>query len=161
MEAISTKVVPAWNKLLNYLETDYIPNSRPTIATRDLPNGENMYKFLIKFQTSIYEDPEQIHQTGLDEVTRILALQQKIVDDLVDETNAHNTSEFANFLRTNDTFYFKSGNEYHVLKFANMHYRGRLTDVCPRCMQTSRWRTSLLFWNLAKVSLQGDPRTCF
>jgi uncharacterized protein (DUF885 family) len=72
LPAIRDSVYPAYHRMLQYLESDYLPKSR----TRDvglwaLPGGEEAYKFRIKLHTTTDLTAEQIHQIGLAELRSI------------------------------------------------------------------------------------------
>lgn len=67
---ISTTVFGAYQKLISYLE------HLQTIATTDdgiwkLPNGDAYYRYLLHLMTTTSLSPEQVHQTGLNEVARL------------------------------------------------------------------------------------------
>lgn len=59
------------NRLIHFLSKEYYGNCRETIGICDLPNGKEMYKYLIKSNTSLDLTPEEIHNIGLKEVDRI------------------------------------------------------------------------------------------
>jgi uncharacterized protein (DUF885 family) len=71
--AVDTEVRPAYTKLANYIAADYAPNGRSDPGMWALPNGEALYRFRIRQQTTTNMDPEAIHQLGLSEVARIEA----------------------------------------------------------------------------------------
>ena len=50
------------------METEYLPNTRPSIAATSLPDGESYYAECLRFHTSTDLTPDQIHKIGLDEV---------------------------------------------------------------------------------------------
>lgn len=66
-------IVPAFERLHDYLVEDYLPAARTTTACRDLPNGEAWYRYLVRHHTTTDLSPEEIHETGLAEVARIKA----------------------------------------------------------------------------------------
>jgi uncharacterized protein (DUF885 family) len=69
--AISKKIVPAYQKLADYLKNTYLPKARVTSGINGIPNGEAMYQYLIKIFTTTNKTPEEIYQIGLKEVDRI------------------------------------------------------------------------------------------
>jgi uncharacterized protein (DUF885 family) len=71
--AVDTEVRPAYTKLANYIAADYAPKGRTDPGMWALPNGEALYRFRIREQTTTNMDPEAIHQLGLSEVARIEA----------------------------------------------------------------------------------------
>jgi uncharacterized protein (DUF885 family) len=71
--AVDTEVRPAYAKLANFIATDYAPKGRTDPGMWALPNGDALYRFRIRQQTTTDMDPEAIHQLGLSEVARIEA----------------------------------------------------------------------------------------
>lgn len=70
-KAIMTVVVPTYKKLGDYLKNDYINHARNTSGYSALPNGNAIYAYLVKQQTTTDKTPEEIYQIGLKEVARI------------------------------------------------------------------------------------------
>ncbi len=68
---ITTKVIPTYKKLADYLKNIYLAKARNTSGYNDLPNGSEIYKFLVKFYTTTNKAPEEIYKIGLQEVARI------------------------------------------------------------------------------------------
>jgi len=103
--AYSEKVAPAFEKLLAFMENEYLPAARQTIAMRDLPNGEAWYAYNVKQNTTTDLTPEQIHQIGLDEVKRIRSEMDSIIESSGFEGSFE---EFLEFLRTDPQFYHET-----------------------------------------------------
>ena len=80
--AVNTEVRPAYNKLANFLATDYAPKGRTEPGVWALPNGNELYRFAVRQFTTTSMDPEAIHQLGLKEVARIEAEQLAIAKQL-------------------------------------------------------------------------------
>jgi len=80
--AINTDVRPAYLKLANFLATDYAPKGRTDFGIWALPNGDALYRYDIRQQTTTSMDPEAIHQLGLKEVERIEGEQLTIAKNL-------------------------------------------------------------------------------
>ena len=100
--AFSEKIAPAFEKLLTFVEHEYLPAARKSIAMRDLPNGEAWYAYNVRQRTTTDLKPEQIHQIGLSEVRRIRAEMEKVVKS---SGFKGNFEEFLEFLRTDPQFY--------------------------------------------------------
>ncbi len=96
------RVAPAFEKLLQFMEQEYLPAARDSIAMRDLPDGEAWYGYRVKQMTTTDLKPEQIHQIGLGEVRRIRAEMEEII-----ESTGHDGDfqSFLEFLRTDPQFY--------------------------------------------------------
>src|SRR5277367_1937413 len=73
VQAIDTEVRPAYIKLADYIAKDYAPFGRNDPGYWALPNGDALYRFAVKQQTTTTLDPQAIHDLGLKEVARIHA----------------------------------------------------------------------------------------
>jgi uncharacterized protein (DUF885 family) len=69
--AVDTELRPAYRKLADFLATDYAPKGRTDFGVWALPNGDALYRFYIRQETTTSMDPEAVHQLGLKEVQRI------------------------------------------------------------------------------------------
>jgi uncharacterized protein (DUF885 family) len=69
--AIETKVVPSYRKLHDYMRDEYLPKCRTTAGMEALQDGKAWYAYNVRRTTTTDYTPGQIHQIGLDEVTRI------------------------------------------------------------------------------------------
>ena len=67
------EVRPAYTRLASFIAAEYAPKGRTDPGMWALPNGEALYRFRIRQQTTTNMDPEAIHQLGLSEVARIEA----------------------------------------------------------------------------------------
>lgn len=64
-------LVPSYKKLADFLQNEYLPKSRSSIGFDDLPNGNKLYDYLIRYWTTTDKSAQEIYQTGLSEVKRI------------------------------------------------------------------------------------------
>ena len=71
LAAIEHDVRPAYAKLGEFVARDYAPHGRSQPGVWDLPNGEAIYRFLVKETTTTDKTPAEIHAIGLAEVKRI------------------------------------------------------------------------------------------
>jgi uncharacterized protein (DUF885 family) len=100
--AIRESVVPAYQALLKFLETEYFPGSRAGIAASDLPEGRAFYQDRIRYFTTLELSPESIHATGQSEVKRIRAE----MDSVIRKTGFEGSfRQFIEFLRSDSRFY--------------------------------------------------------
>ena len=107
--AIENIVIPQFKRIKNFFETEYLPKTRTTIGVSDTPNGKAFYQNRINFYTTNNEfSPEDIHQIGLNEVKRIKAEMENIIDELGFKGSF---SDFLKFLRTDKQFYAKTPDE--------------------------------------------------
>ncbi len=103
--AISQSVVPGYREFLRFMQQEYMPKARLTIATSDLPNGRDYYAYLVRHYTTLPLAAAEVHQTGLAEVQRI----RVEMDDVIRKTGFSGSfAEFLKFLRTDPRFYAKS-----------------------------------------------------
>ncbi len=70
-DAITQHVVPAYQKLFDFMQNSYLPGCRAEIGLWALPEGEARYKFYVRSYTSTLLSPGQIHELGKKELSRI------------------------------------------------------------------------------------------
>jgi uncharacterized protein (DUF885 family) len=70
-DKIGTKVLPAYRRLHDYLQGEYLAQARDTVAWSELPNGAAWYAYLVRYHTTTTLTPDEIHELGLSEVSRI------------------------------------------------------------------------------------------
>jgi uncharacterized protein (DUF885 family) len=69
--AVSGRVLPAIRALRDFLQKQYLPRARTSIALTALPLGGEWYAFLVKRATGTALTPEEINRIGLAEVERL------------------------------------------------------------------------------------------
>ena len=107
-KAIIEGVMPAMQKFHEFFTQTYIPNSRDTLGIRDVPDGENYYRYLVRYYTTLDLTPEQVHELGLSEMARIKAE----MEDIIAEVGFEGTfAEFLEFMRMDKQFYATSAEE--------------------------------------------------
>jgi uncharacterized protein (DUF885 family) len=131
--AISTRWLPAYARLHDFMRDEYLPLSRDSVGLAALPDGKAWYAFRVKAMTTTDLDPGAIHRMGLDEVARILgemdAVRRAVGFD-------GDMKAFFKHLETDDRFYFDS--EAAVIaayEAAKVHIDARLPalfDVFPK-----------------------------
>jgi uncharacterized protein (DUF885 family) len=73
-DAVTNEVLPAYRSFGNFIDTEYAPHGRNTLAVTSLPGGEKRYLNDIRSRTTVSTlTPDQIHQIGLREIDRIEA----------------------------------------------------------------------------------------
>ena len=102
MAIYSQKVAPAYERLLEFTENEYLPGARESVAARDLPDGEAWYKHNVAVRTTTDLTPPQIHEIGLSEVGRIRGEMEAIIESTGFKGSFE---EFLHFLRTDPQFY--------------------------------------------------------
>ena len=69
--ALTREVLPAYSRLAAFIERDYLPAARTTVAWTDLPDGQGWYRWRIRGATTMDMTADEIHRLGLAEVARI------------------------------------------------------------------------------------------
>jgi uncharacterized protein (DUF885 family) len=77
-KAITEKLVPAFTKLNNFLQQEYLPKGRSSSGIDSIPNGNGYYQYLIRYWTTTNQSADEIYNTGLKEVERIKTEMEKI-----------------------------------------------------------------------------------
>lgn len=80
--AIRNKLAPAFNRLIRFMEQEYLPHCREDLAWSSLPDGQNWYAYRIRAYTTSDLSPEEIFQLGQQEVSRIVKQIQKISGEI-------------------------------------------------------------------------------
>lgn len=104
-DAIHGSVVPGYQAVLDFLVGEYLPAARQSIAAADMPDGRAFYEHRVRYYTSLELTPEQVHHTGLEEVSRIRAEMDGIRKVTGFEGGFR---DFIEFLRSDPRFYAES-----------------------------------------------------
>lgn len=75
---ISEKIIPAYQNLYDFMNTEYMAAARTTSGIEGIPNGKEYYDYSIKLYTTTDMTADEIHQLGLSEVARISSEMEKI-----------------------------------------------------------------------------------
>ncbi len=70
-QTIEQDVLPAYNRLRVFMEQEYLPKARTTSGIEGVPDGKAFYAYLIKYWTTTNNTPDEIFNTGQQEVARI------------------------------------------------------------------------------------------
>ena len=103
-----TTVFPAYQNLLRFFLDEYLPAARPGISASELPDGVEFYRHRVRFYTSLDLTPEQVHQTGQDEVRRIRSEMTTVMKQVGFKGDF---PAFLHFLRSEPRFYTTSPQE--------------------------------------------------
>jgi uncharacterized protein (DUF885 family) len=131
--AYSDRIVPAFERLHEYLVSTYLPACRDTPGVASLPNGAALYAHLVRWQTTTGLTPQEIHDIGRREVRRL----RSTMEELMARTGFSGTySEFLEFLRTDDRFFFPNAealvDAYRVIAKRTDPGLARLFGQLPR-----------------------------
>ena len=102
VKQITESVIPAHQKLLAFLDNEYIPGARDTIAASNLPDGDAYYQSKIREFTTLDLTPDQIHATGLEQVALI---HTQMLDIMKEVKFTGDFPAFLKYLRTDPQFY--------------------------------------------------------
>jgi len=100
--ALVTGIADAKTQTLAFFRDEYRPVARDTIGALELPGGPEWYAARVKSFTTLDLTPAEVHQIGVDEVARIKADMEAIIEEVEFEGSF---AEFLEFLRTDDQFY--------------------------------------------------------
>ncbi|MHC4235564.1 MAG: DUF885 domain-containing protein [Planctomycetota bacterium] len=102
VKAISESVIPGYQAFLAFMNDEYYPGARETIAASDLPNGQAFYEYRVRRFTTLDLTPLEVHSIGLAEVQRIRGKMQEIIERVEFDGSF---AQFIEFLRTDERFY--------------------------------------------------------
>ena len=107
-DLVANTVLPTYQAFFEFMTKEYIPNTRETIAAYDLSDGEAFYENRVRYYTTLNMTSDEVHQLGLQEVKRIRAEMQQIIEQVGFEGSF---ADFLHFLRTDPRFYPKTAEE--------------------------------------------------
>jgi uncharacterized protein (DUF885 family) len=100
-QVLHSTLFPAYQRLADFLKTEYLPNAADAPGLSALPGGSKLYAYYTRYYTTTTLTPEQIYQTGLNEVARITASMER----LKAQTGFNGSlADFFNFLKTDRQF---------------------------------------------------------
>ena len=102
-DKISNTIVPAYQRISNFLGDEYIGAARETVGLYAQPNGNDWYAFMVRLRTTTNMSPDEIHQIGLDEVARIHGEMRGVMEEVGFEGDL---KDFFEFVNTDDQFFF-------------------------------------------------------
>lgn len=108
LAAIGGQVIPAYARLLDFMQKDYIPHARTGTAAEDLPDGKAFYGAQILEYTTLDMSPDAIHALGLQQMAII---HQQMLDTIKQTGFTGSFAEFLQFLRTDPQFYARTPDE--------------------------------------------------
>ncbi len=128
LHTIRTAAIPAHAHLLDFMQQEYLPHARSTLAASALPDGADYYRAQIRKFTTLERSPEAIHALGRAEVEK---LQTEMRHAIRDTGFQGDFAAFQHYLRTDPRFYAKSADE--LLKQAAW-IANRATGALDRCI---------------------------
>ncbi|MEE9231383.1 MAG: DUF885 domain-containing protein [Acidobacteriota bacterium] len=108
--AVRESVRPAMERYGEFLQEELLPRARPQEKPGivHIPDGIDCYRNLVRVHTSLDLSPEDIHQTGLDEVSRINAEMERLGERVLGTSDRR---EILSRLRTDPELYFETSDQ--------------------------------------------------
>ncbi|TVQ63039.1 MAG: DUF885 domain-containing protein [Phycisphaerales bacterium] len=111
-EAIARGVAPAFTRLADFLEHEYVPRAREATGASESVGGRAWYAWTLRWHTTTDLTAGEIHEIGLSEVARIRAEMMEVIarSDFAMRDSLRGDElfrAFTNHLRTNPRFYFE------------------------------------------------------
>ena len=104
-QSITQEIYPALRRVCDFLRAEYLPAAREGVGLMYMKGGPELYRYMVKSTTTLDLTPEEIHQTGLNEVARITTEMEKVKQE-VGFTGS--LQQFFDHLRTDPKFKAKS-----------------------------------------------------
>ena len=127
---IQKDVIPSFQKIKSFFETEYYPQTRKAIGVNQTPNGAAFYKDRIAYYTTLDMTAEEVHQLGLKEVAKIKNGMEAIIKEVKFQGSFE---DFFAFLRSDKQFYAQSGDE---LLMRARDIAKRLDEQLPKFFKT-------------------------
>jgi uncharacterized protein (DUF885 family) len=108
VERVRTRVQPAFSKLLQFMDGEYLPASYDGVGWWRTSSGLAGYRYFAKYYTTTDMAPQDIHALGLKEVARIRG-EMESVKKQVGFTGT--LEQFFTHLRTDPKFFYRTGQE--------------------------------------------------
>jgi uncharacterized protein (DUF885 family) len=106
--SIITNVTPAYKRLFHYLREKYLKYCRVHEGIWALPDGIDLYRFFVAYHTTTDLSPEEIHEIGKREVTRIGNEMKKVMQIIGFNGRVR---EFTDYIKGKQELYPKSREE--------------------------------------------------
>ena len=133
-EIIENRIIPAFSRLYHFMKNEYLPAGRTSSGIWDLPDGDKWYQYLIKYYTHTNMTPDEIFETGRQEVERILAEMETVKNQTGFEGDL---KSFFNHIRTNKELIPYTKPEQVIDHFNDIHTTiksnlSKLFDLVPK-----------------------------
>ena len=141
---VTAQIVPAMNRYVDFLETEYLPAAREAPAVSANPDGPACYQASIRFWSSVAKTPNEVHEVGLREMERLTREMQEI------GRRSFGTSDVGALMRrfrTERRFLFKS--------------REELIDYSRAALERAKAAAPKFFGTLPKSDVRLEPYPAF
>jgi uncharacterized protein (DUF885 family) len=102
--AVLGELAPAYRRLGEFLRTEYLPNARKGAGIAAMPGGQEMYRYLVRSNTTTELSPEELLDIGLAELKRIEGEMERTKQAA---GFSGSLAAFRDFLKTDERFKFK------------------------------------------------------
>jgi uncharacterized protein (DUF885 family) len=130
---LELELLPAYRRLRDFVRDEYLPRTRSSVAWTALPDGQAWYGYYVQEHTTTNMTPEQIHQLGLSEVSRILGEMDRVRQQVGFKGDLQ---AFFNHLESDPRYYYTNGadllRDYGLLKTRIDAALPRLFSVFPK-----------------------------
>ena len=109
LRVIDEVVNPAYQAFADFYAESYEPACRTSVGLSSLPGGREAYDHALRYYTSLDTDAPTIHALGRQEVARIRAEMEAVMDEVDFEGEF---AEFLAFLRSDPQFYASDAETY-------------------------------------------------
>jgi uncharacterized protein (DUF885 family) len=106
--AIRAEVVPAYRRMLEFFNEEYLPACFDEVGIWQMPRGKELYALHVRQFTTARLTPEEIHEIGLKEVKRIRGEMEKVLRQVEWKGTF---KEFLEHLRSDPKFYYRDADE--------------------------------------------------
>jgi uncharacterized protein (DUF885 family) len=130
---LKDRVLPAYQRLHDFLRDEYLPKARTTTAWSDLPDGNAWYAHHVQANTTTALTPAAIHALGLQEVSRILQEMEAVRREVKFEGDL---KAFFQHLQDEPRYYYSQPEDlmagYRALQTRINTLLPKLFDIAPK-----------------------------
>jgi uncharacterized protein (DUF885 family) len=130
---IRNTIIPAYQRISNFLGDEYNASARETVGLYAQPNGAEWYAYMVRLRTTTTLSPDEIHQIGLDEVARIHEQMHGVMEEVGFDGSL---KEFFEFVNTDEQFFYDEAEEliqgYRDMSDHISELSKSLFDVMPK-----------------------------
>jgi uncharacterized protein (DUF885 family) len=132
-EKISSTIIPAYQRISNFLRDEYIGNARETVGLYAQPDGADWYAYMVRLRTTTDLTPDEIHQIGRSEVARIHKEMNAVMEEVGFDGDL---KEFFEFVNTDEQFFYDEAEQliqgYRDMSDHIAELTKSLFDVMPK-----------------------------
>lgn len=146
VKAITSQVIPAYKKLHDFIEKEYLPACRTSVGIGEIPNGKEYYNYQIKYWTTTTLTADEIFKVGEQQVKKL----REEMEQVMKATGyTGDLKSFFKFMNTDARFFpYKSAKEvtdaYHAIHDKIKPQLAKLFDLVPKAKfeikQTEKFR---------------------